>query len=321
MNSDSPLAILDPRFRLVSGRTKPDFMLVGGAKCGSTSFSRYIAAHPQVTINGPKEPNFWSWHRYPRRYQDFFVNEEPINNPSPEAPISGEFSTSSLLHPLVPRRVLANLPSIRIFILLRNPIDRTYSHYQMAKNAGQEKECAFDDIVANEIDEVPTLLKAHMDGFDHSSGDPKRCFSDENGKPLRVAKHIHGFPERTLLTEMDLRSFYVQSFVFRSIYCDQVERWLRLFSRDQIMFLQSEEFFSDPSLTMDRVAKFLGLQKFDFGSSGPLQRAWDLGAQDVFETPREYPDMNEETRLMLAEFFKPYNERLYQLIGHDLDWD
>ena len=191
----------------------------------------------------------------------------------------------------------------------------------MAKNAGQEKECAFDDIVANEIDEVPTLLKAHMDGFDHSSGDPKRCFSDENGKPLRVAKHIHGFPERTLLTEMDLRSFYVQSFVFRSIYCDQVERWLRLFSRDQIMFLQSEEFFSDPSLTMDRVAKFLGLQKFDFGSSGPLQRAWDLGAQDVFETPREYPDMNEETRLMLAEFFKPYNERLYQLIGHDLDWD
>tara|TARA_B100000427_G_C15204545_1_gene461870 strand:- start:288 stop:650 length:363 start_codon:yes stop_codon:yes gene_type:complete len=119
---------------------------------------------------------------------------------------------------------------------------------------------------------------------------------------------------------MDLRAFYVQSFVFRSIYYDQVERWLRLFPADQIMFIQSERFFRDPSETMSQAADFLGLQTFDFSSAAALQRAWDLGAQDVFETPRQYSGMNQDTRTLLASFFAPYNERLYRLIGCDLGW-
>jgi len=70
-------------------------MLVGGAKCGSTSFARYLPAHPQVKILGPKEPNYWSWHRWPAKYQNFFVNDSPVLDPGPGHYISGEFSTSS----------------------------------------------------------------------------------------------------------------------------------------------------------------------------------------------------------------------------------
>ena len=47
-NRLQPLALDDPRFTLVDGRTRPEFMLVGGMKCGSTSFARYLSAHPQV---------------------------------------------------------------------------------------------------------------------------------------------------------------------------------------------------------------------------------------------------------------------------------
>jgi hypothetical protein len=39
-NQQAPLALDDPRFRLVDGRTRPEFILVGGMKCGSPSFAR-----------------------------------------------------------------------------------------------------------------------------------------------------------------------------------------------------------------------------------------------------------------------------------------
>ena len=320
-NQHHPLALDDPGFRLVDGRTRPEFMLVGGAKCGSTSFARYLSAHPQVKIPGPKEPNYWSWHRWPVRYQNFFVNESPILDPGPGQYVSGEFSTSSLIHPLVPRRVQPNLPGLKIFVLLRNPVDRAYSHFMMAKSAGQEKECSFEEIVRREMDEIPELLAGHERGFLSTDGDSKSCYSTIDGKPICVVQHKQGWPKRKIRNELELRSFYVQSFVFRSLYHDQLHRWLRLFPRQQLMIIRSESFFDNEADTMNAVAEFLGLEPFNFHTAAQLQRSWDLGAKNVFEMPKEYPAMDDTTRRMLADFFEPYNQQLYRLIDEDFGWN
>ena len=231
-NDHYKLALADPRFRLVDGRTRPEFMLVGGMKCGSTSFARYLSVHPQVKLSRPKEPHYWAWHRYSAKYQDFFVNDLPLTHPEPGQHISGEFSTSYLVHPLVPRRVRANLPRLKIFVLLRNPVDRAYSHFMMSKSAGREKECSFEEIVRREMDEVSDLLAAHERGYLAADGDSKSCYSGIDGSPLVVAKHAGGWPERKLRDDVDLRDFYYQSYVFRSLYHDQLHRWLRLFPRE-----------------------------------------------------------------------------------------
>lgn len=315
------LALDDPRFALADGRTRPEFMLIGGMKCGSTSFARYLAAHPQVRISGPKEPNYWSWHRYPARYQDFFVNESPVHTPRPGQCVSGEFSTSSLIHPLVPRRVWANLPGIRIFVLLRNPVDRAYSHFMMSKMAGLEKECSFEEIVSREMDEAPELLAAHERGFLSPDGDSKWCYSMVDGKPICVARHEKGWPERKLRSDMDLRDFYYQSYVFRSLYHDQLHRWLRLFPRRQLMIVQSERLFENKAETMNEAAEFLGLQPFAFQSAKPLQRSWDAGAGNALKDPQSYPAMEGATRRKLADFFETYNQELYHLIDQDFGWN
>lgn len=319
-NRHHPLALHDPRFTLVDGRTRPEFLLVGGMKCGSTSFARYLSVHPQVRLRGPKEPHYWSWHRYPARYQEFFVNESPLTSPGPGQCVSGEFSTSSLIHPLAPRRVLANLPEVRIFVLLRNPVDRAWSHFMMSKLAGREEACSFADVVRREMDEAPQLLAAHERGFQDTDGDSSTCHSGVDGTPIRVARHERGFPDRILHGAADLRDFYFQSCVFRSLYHDQVHRWMRLFPREQLMIIQSERFFANPPDTMNEVAEFLRLEPFEFNSNPGLQRKWDAGAGNALQMPQAYPELDGATREVLTVFFEPYNQQLYRLIGEDFGW-
>ena len=320
-NQHHPLALDDPGFRLVDGRTRPEFMLVGGAKCGSTSFARYLSAHPQVKLSGRKEPHYWSWRMCHARYQNLFVNESPLLDPGPAQYVSGEFSTSSLIYPLVPRRVQANLPELKIFVLLRNPVDRAYSHFAMSKRAGQEKECSFDEIVRAEMEEVPELLAAHERGFLSTEGISKTCYSTIDGNPIRVAKHVQGLPKRKILDDLFLKDFYFKSYVFRSLYHDQVQRWLRLFLRRQLMIIQSERFFENPADTMNEVAEFLGLEPFEFDKADQLQRSWGGGVSDHFEKPKDYSAMDDATRQILSDFFEPYNQQLYRLIDEDFGWN
>lgn len=315
------LALDDPNFRLVDGRTRPDFMLIGAAKCGSTSFARYLIAHPQVNILGPKEPNYWTWRNFHTRYQDFFVNESPVPDPGPDQYVSGEFSTSSLLHPQAPRRIRANLPNLKIFVLLRNPVDRAYSHFIMSKKAGHEEECSFGEIVRREIDESPELLAAHERGFLDSTGKLQTSYSKLNGAPIRVARHEHASPKRRLRGESDLRKYYFTSYVFRSLYHDQVHRWLRLFSREQLMLIQSEKFYENVPGTMNDVAEFLQLQRFEGEAAAQLQRVWDAGDRDPIEKPQDYAAMDDATRKLLTDFFGPYNQQLYNLIDEDFGWN
>ena len=320
-NQCHPLALDDPGFRLVDGRTRPEFMLVGGAKCGSTSFAKYLSAHPQVKLSGPKEPHYWSWRMFHAKYQNFFVNESPIRDPGPGQYVSGEFSTSSLIHPLVPRRVQANLPGLKIFVLLRNPVDRAYSHFAMSKRAGHERECSFEEIVRKELDEIPELLAAHERGFLSTVGDSKSCYSTIDGTPIRVTKHLQGLPKRKIRDDLDLKNFYFKSYVFRSLYRDQLHRWLRLFRRQQLMIIQSESFFENSADAMNEVAEFLGLEPFEFDKADQLQRSWGGGVSDHFEKPQDYSAMDDATRQILSDFFEPYNQQLYRLIDEDFGWN
>ena len=313
--------MIDPRFQLVDGRTRPDFLFIGGAKCGSTSFAIYLEAHPQVCIRGPKEPNFWSWAKYPKEYQDFFVNESPIARPKAEDRVSGEFSTSYLLHPLAPRRVYAALPQAKIILMLRNPIDRAYSHYMMSELRGFEPDCSFDEIVRREIEEIPVLLEAHQRCFSDPRGTLESCLTRPDGRPVRVASHREGGSSIELTSNRDLRNYYFKSYVFRSLYHDQVKRWMTIFPADQLLIIQSEHFFEDPPLQLAKVSSFLGLADFDFTSVPRLQNIWGGNVSNALKKAEDYREMNPETRSLLTSFFRPWNEKLSKLTGLEFAWD
>jgi hypothetical protein len=238
----------------------------------------------------------------------------------PNQQIAGDYSTSYLLHPLVPRRVRAALPDIRIVVMLRNPIDRAYSHYVMSRRSGLEEHQSFDDIVAREIEQAPALLDAHDRGFHDPGGALAACCSDEQGRPLYFQLHNRNWTQRPLLRDNDLQSFYFTSYVFRSIYHPQLARWLTLYPRSQVLVMQAEKFFRTPADHMAQAAAFMGLAEHDFASSAELKRAYAGSAAGDWAPPEKYPPMKKTTRRLLRDFFAPYNQKLYTLINEDYGW-
>lgn len=315
-----PPGIFDPKFKLLSAMPKPEFMLIGGAKCGTTSFSTYLPSHPQVKECDIKEPNFWSWQLCNRsQYQSLFVNPQPLLKPAANQQIGGEYSTSSLIHPLVPRRVKARLPDLKIIVLLRNPIDRAYSHFIMSQRQGIEPFRSFDEIVRQEITEIPSLLAAHQRGFLDSDYRTNAHRTLTDGTPISVAEHNHHWPMHPLLSEQDLFRFYGTSYVFRSLYHDQLRRWMQLFPRQQIKIIQAEKLFSDREAVMNDVVDFLNLQPYEF-TPQDIEHSWGGGASNHQE-PGDYATMNHDTRQYLKTCFEPFNEQLFNLIGERYDWN
>jgi hypothetical protein len=94
----------------------------------------------------------------------------------------------------------------------------------------------------------------------------------------------------------------------RGRYAEQLERWLAVFPREQLLVMPSDDLGGDANAAYAEVLRFLG--------AGP--HSLDAYPR-VFE--RQYEPMRPETRLRLAEDFAEPNERLYALLGRNLGWE
>jgi hypothetical protein len=117
----------------------PDFVIIGVQK-GGTSFLYYLlTCHPLVEPAARKELHFFD---DPQRFDNgvgWYRRCFPQSSwKDGRRSITGEASPSYLFDPPVPKRMAGVVPQARLIILLRNPIDRAYSHYQMQVKRGQE---------------------------------------------------------------------------------------------------------------------------------------------------------------------------------------
>jgi len=96
--------------------------------------------------------------------------------------------------------------------------------------------------------------------------------------------------------------------IARGIYAPQIERWFRYFPRESFKIIQSEKMFECPQRIHRKVLAFLELP------------AWE---PEVFVNWKErgHPPMPARIGRTLREFYRPYNQALYQLLGEDYHWD
>jgi len=122
----------------------PDFFIVGAAKAGTTSLYAYMRQHPEVFMPDLKEPHFFSGVRATDDqsvYVQSIADEDEYLRlflPGKDYKRIGEASPSYLWHPEAAARIHAANPNARIIILLRDPIERAYSHYLMDVRRGRQ---------------------------------------------------------------------------------------------------------------------------------------------------------------------------------------
>jgi hypothetical protein len=150
--------------------------------------------------------------------------------------LTGESSAYYTLHPLAPQRIAQTLPGVKIILLLRNPVDRAYSHYQLKLRRRQE-ELSFEDAIEAE----ETRLEGEEDRIRR---DPSYC----------SVSH-----ER-------------YSYLTRGRYLEQILRWHTALPATQLLILESGEFFQKTAEVYQRVLQFLNLPSFEpprFGNRFP----------------------------------------------------
>jgi len=127
----------------------PDFVVLGAQKGGTSFFYRLLTEHPLVRGAAAKELHFFDnkfaegvgW------YRRCFSEGEHVGG---HRTITGEASPSYLFDPQVPERMARVVPEARLIALLRNPVDRAYSHYQM--EVGRVKEArSFEEATEEEM--------------------------------------------------------------------------------------------------------------------------------------------------------------------------
>ncbi len=111
----------------------PEFLVIGGQRCGTTSLYRYLAAHPSVRPATGKELQFFSLHH--RRGERWYRAHFPVRPPGVS---SFEASPYYLFDPEAPARAAAMLPQARFVALIRDPAERAYSHYLHSRSYGVE---------------------------------------------------------------------------------------------------------------------------------------------------------------------------------------
>ena len=122
--------------------TWPNFFLVGAAKAGTTSLYEYLSRCPGVFFPRIKEPHFFTGVR-PANERKFYIDavtkrEQYLRlfRKARDSLVVGDASPSYLWHPQVPRRIYEVAPDARIAIILRDPVERAYSHYLMDYREG-----------------------------------------------------------------------------------------------------------------------------------------------------------------------------------------
>jgi hypothetical protein len=138
----------------------PNFLVVGAAKAGTTWLHACCDEHPEVFVPALKEINYFSrqYHQGLDWYASFF-------RAAGAAKAVGEISPSYLVTPEVPSRIQAWNPAVRLLFVLRDPIERAYSHYCMLLRAGAVGERPEEVLTGDHRLVIEGLYSNHLQRF------------------------------------------------------------------------------------------------------------------------------------------------------------
>lgn len=134
----------------------PNFMCLGAAKSGTTTLYDILRQHPDVYIPSFKEPHFFD---IPENYKNGVNWYEKNYFKNPNQKIIADFTPSYFFDKESPKRIFESLGGkVKFVVILRNPVDRAYSHYLHSIREEHEN-LSFIESLISEKDRLQTFEK------------------------------------------------------------------------------------------------------------------------------------------------------------------
>ena len=206
----------------------PSLVIVGAMKAGTTSLFEYLCGHPQLVPSRHKEVHFFDrgYHRGAGWYRRQF-RAASWRRAGPG--VTFESSPYYMYEPRVPARMRATLPEAKLVFLLRDPVDRAFSHYHNNRRLGREP-LGFEEAIDAE--------EARL------AGEEQRLLADPRSTSRRHQRC---------------------SYLARGRYAEQLVRWREHFPAGQMMVVDAGRLFDDPRRVVAEVVAFLGLDRWEPG--------------------------------------------------------
>jgi len=153
----------------------PTFLIIGAGRSGTSSLYSYLGQHPEIYMSPVKEPKFFAvdkedieGYKHDERYvveeQEYLQLFDAVSNERHW----GEASPTYLHNEKAPRRIYDVVPDAKLIAVLRNPIDRAYSHYGLNVRLGRREEGTFGTLVRGTTPGDPFWEKYIVPGFYHA---------------------------------------------------------------------------------------------------------------------------------------------------------
>lgn len=273
-------------------QVKVDFFILGAQKAGTSALHTYLCLHPNIYGGNRKEMNFfnnpdnynkgsdWYHKQFPTRtfnYFDKYIDASPR--------YLSEVGVSEKIHNYN--------PDAKLIVILRDPIKRAFSAWNMYLN--------FHNLPEEEKEKLIEKRKLNY-----------------NKKDFINLIYSNPFPSFKEMAMKEIETLNRNETVFpdiikRSIYADEIETYLRIFDLNKIYILEDIALKTNKIETLNKLFDFLEVDKSKF-------KFEEENMKNIHS--RKYENqIDEETEKMLKEFFKPHNERLFKLINTDFSWN
>lgn len=292
----------------------PNFFIVGAMRSGTTSFYRYLAEQPKIFMCKYKEPAFFSdftgnrnadglWTKTDEIPKDRHLNlsqeeyEKLFEDVKDEIGI-GEASIQYLLDPLSSKLIKKEVPNAKILIFLRNPIERTFSHY-LATRIRMTKEIPFREIIQDHSKEI------------------------DIEKPTRGNILIWGLYSKQVKRYLDVfGKDNVKIFIYEEVFPNRVKETVE----EILNFLGIKEPVTN--FKQERYQGYYTLRNSIFKNRFVKKTAKGLIPRKILDKTYQKirvkdsikPEISKDDREFLMEFFKNDINELEKILGRSLPW-
>lgn len=257
----------------------PNLFLVGAAKSSTTTLHRYLSQIPALCMSNPKEPFFFEYEyelglaHYQQKYFSHWAGEANL----------GESRHRNLYLPYIAERIYQLNPAAKIIAVVRNPVDRAYSHWWHWYSRGIDK-LEFQDAIKVDYERIQQ----------------NRTQTAEDIKDIYYATFENSWDRGPYRTYLDSGYYY-----------EQIERYRAYFPDEQIKIMFFSDLKENPLAFLQALQSFIGI---DYYTESNFQVLHENAAIKRQEQPR----MDPEIRQWLIDHYREHNQALEAYTGRDL---